>query len=720
MSIRPLLSSLVLILSTSVLSVALFCTVHPESLLYITTRHLGGSFGDGGLYVWLTSIFVRNPIEALRFETNAMYPYPLTRAWSDSFLLPGALVLLLTKLGAPFQLAYNTTLLTALGLNGGTSALLGRRIGLTPYVAMFAGVLVANSPFLISNLGHPQLLFFFWIPLAWALVLPSDKESRPFKARWFLSGCAVTGAFYCAVYYAIFACLGLGLIWFRQLCATPKPLFRALSIPFYAMIGALPILYGAPFYLSIQNYFGERRMYEAAHFAAQGVSYLSYSPLHAFFNTSATLSHSEAHLSAGYSLLLIAFLFTVYSVIRNRSIVGALLLITIAVLVASPVVQSLKVHDTIILSAGGWLAIVLIIYAIMATRSSVSTLVGVAVIFFVLSLGPGQTASHHSAPYAPLAVLYHYVPGLSAIRAVGRMGVIPILAVTLLSMFAVQSLFLWMKARQSRSRYRATLILIIPAIFLVDLCAIQFIPIDAPPKIPEAFKSIARLSPQTTRSVVIPFSPKSSDKLAPEWNRFAMLSTQYALWNKDNPNSKIVNGYSGQRSKIQKTLSENLAQFPDEKSFAVLGTLCGIDSIIVVPSMYTSWNQVGFIDRLELFKDRYVDYKVFKDGSILISLKPLIISISPDKTTHIFTPRDKTSEITLESSNQTSCPVTIRSIGLNSQRRTKILQTNQYQVANQQRVRSLAPTSLSGGAPHVLALSTDSCTVKVSCSIPLM
>lgn len=709
------MSSLALILSTSVLSVALFCAVHPESLLYITTRHLGGSFGDGGLYVWLTSIFVRDPIEALRFETNAMYPYPLTRAWSDSFLLPGALVLLLTKLGAPFQLAYNTTLLTALGLNGGTSALLGRRIGLTPYVAILAGVLVANSPFLISNLGHPQLLFFFWIPLAWALVLPSDRESRPSKARWFLSGCAVTGAFYCAVYYAIFACLGLGLIWFRQLCATPKPLFRALSLPFYTVMGALPIFYAAPFYLSIQNYFGERRMYEAAHFAAQGISYLSYSPLHAFFNNSAALSHSEAHLSAGYSLLLIALLFAAYSVIRNRSIVGGLLLITIAVLVASPAMQGFKEYSAMILSAGGWLSIGLIACAIMAHRSSLATLVGIAVIFFVFSLGPGQTAAHHSTPYAPLTVLYHYIPGLSAIRAVGRMGVVPILVTTLVGMLAVQSF--WMKAHQSRSRYRSKFILIIPAIFLIDLCAIRFIPIDAPPKTPEAFKSMARLSPQSTRSVVIPFSPKSSGALAPEWNRFAMLSTQYALWNKNNPNAKIVNGYSGQRSKIQKTLSENLAQFPDEKSFAVLGTLCGIDSIIVVPSMYTSWSQAEFVEQLELFKDTYADYKVYKDGSILISLKPLIVSIPPNKTTHIFTPRDKTSELTLQSNNHTSCPVTIRSIGLDSQRKTKILQTNQYQVANPQRVRSLAPNSLSAGAPHVLALSTDDCTVEVSCSI---
>ena len=367
------------------------------------------------------------------------------------------------------------------------------------------------------------------------------------------------------------------------------------------------------------------------------------------------------------------------------------------------------------LSSGGWLSIGLIVCAIMAHRSSLATLVGIAVIFFVFSLGPGQTAAHHSTPYAPLTVLYHYIPGLSAIRAVCRMGVVPILVTTLVGMLAVQSF--WMKAHQSRSRYRSKFILIIPAIFLIDLCAIRFIPIDAPPKTPEAFKSMARLSPQSTRSVVIPFSPKSSGALAPEWNRFAMLSTQYALWNKNNPNAKIVNGYSGQRSKIQKTLSENLAQFPDEKSFAVLGTLCGIDSIIVVPSMYTSLSQAEFVEQLELFKDTYADYKVYKDGSILISLKPLIVSIPPNKTTHIFTPRDKTSELTLQSNNHTSCPVTIRSIGLDSQRKTKILQTNQYQVANPQRVRSLAPNSLSAGAPHVLALSTDDCTVEVSCSI---
>ena len=710
------MKSLLLFCIATTLSIVLFVSIHPESLTYIDVRYLGGSFGDGGLYVWLSRQMVDAPWNALRFETNALYPYPITRAWSDSFLLPGALTLLLTTIGISFTIAYNLTLLLAIGLNGGCVAYLGQKIGLRLPYSLFAGVILANSPFMVANLGHPQLIFFFWAPLAWAQVLsPSKKDSYPSKYRWICSGLCVAGAFYCGVYYAIFASIGLGLIWLCYASRMQHPLRIMISRPLCAALGILPVLYSIPSYLAIQRSFGERRLYEAAHFAASGLSYLSYAPLHGLFADSSILSHSEAHLSAGYSLLVAVATFTTITVIRLRSISGALAFLTIATLVLAPIAPKFTSSYPIIISIGGWIALIATAFAMRRANVALSSMILIAVVFFVLSLGPGKSDSGEFIPYSVLTLFYPYIPGLSAIRAIGRMGIIPILVTTLAGSLALQ--VGWSKLRSIFPKFHYLFSFAVPIIVLIDLLSIKFIPMDSPPSAPSAFQHVKALGQRKATALVIPFSPKSIDELKPEWNRFALINTQYALWANQNPALHLVNGYSGQRSKIQKVLASELANFPDERSFAALGSICEIDTIIVAPRMYKSWNEADFIERLKQYQHHYDSFERFPDGSLAIRVGVLKRVVKPGQTAHIFAPPQRTSELSVSSPAQ-RCPVTIRSLGLDKRRRTIVLQSSTYRIDSPQVIRTITPTSASQGSPHVIAISTSGCAAEVSCSIP--
>jgi hypothetical protein len=80
----------------------------------------------------------------------------------------------MTWAGVSLTAAYNIVLTSALGMNAAASYGLAQRVGVSAPYAAAVGILFANSSFFMGNLGHPQLLFFFWVPLALLAVLPAE------------------------------------------------------------------------------------------------------------------------------------------------------------------------------------------------------------------------------------------------------------------------------------------------------------------------------------------------------------------------------------------------------------------------------------------------------------------------------------------------------------------------------------------------------------------
>lgn len=623
-------------------SLLVFLWLHPQILTYGDTRFLGGAFGDGGLYVWLTKLFIADPWKALHFETNAFYPYPISRAWSDSFLLPSLVVSLLVSLGAQFATAYNVVLLCALALNGFASSLLATTLGLRPLGAFAVGLMVANSSYFIGNVGHPQLLFFFWIPLAWSAALGSHGALRIASRRWLYAGLCVSGAFYSAVYYAIFASIGLAIIWLTRFFSGQMSQRRALRTLILATIGASPILYALRYYLAVQSYFGERGVYEATAFAASGLSYLAFSPRNDLFGATASFTHSEAFLCPGYTVLGVSIIAATSAMWkRSRRSVLFLAASLIVLCVSSSIVDASMTSEYLIcLSA--WLVLLLAVWASLSSRSSLRVIIAISALFFVLSFGPGGDPTKHEPTFAPFGALYSLVPGLGSIRAVSRFGSVVILS---LIIGAVHACLTW---GASRPRLATILIAILTGATLAEN-SVSTVPLDTIPPAPTAFELLSRKDAQGEAALALPFGGSIEGSGISGWSEIAILSSQYAQWATDSKTT-LVNGYSGQRTKLQYELARVTNSFPSPEAFEYLGRICGLRWIIVTPSLSPSWSEESFMRRLAELSAYTSEIEVSADKSILIKLADTPISIPPQSDSEslvLFAPSHTPPHITI-------------------------------------------------------------------------
>lgn len=705
-------------LITGILSLAIFLALHPIVFEYFSIRFLGGAVGDGGLYVWLVQSFINDPVQALTFETNALYPYPETRAWSDLFFLPSIIALFLTHVGFLFPAAYNSVILLTFASNAVACSLLAQRAGITPLFSAVVGILFANSSYIVGNLGHPQLLFFFWIPLAWWCVLPGDKGKRVASRHWALAGLCVTGAFFCAVYYAIFAAIGLAIIWARDTVYWPFSARRALRTLLFASLGAAPILYALPPYLAVQRLFGTRGFHEAEHFAASGLSYISFTPLHDLFGSTSLLSHSEAYLSPGYTIGILA-LATVFMSCwqRSRILTIALVMASISLAITSSL-DSLSRTLQLTLCTSAWL--VLIGTGILTARHRLAmyTLAIIFSVFLIFSFGPGGNPHNHESVFAPLGFLFSKVPGLSAVRAVGRYGSVVILGALIAAATLLQRLVTHNQQRAVAIPPFAAATLFLIFGLLENL--VTTIPFDTPTPPAQALYALTSDSRAHGSVVILPFATPHSSGRKNSWSNIALLNSRYALWESmtNNQNISLVNGYSGQRSKIQLQLPRATQDFPDLVSLDYFARICGLKYIVVVPYLYQSWDSKLFSEKLSTLADAFTAVQQFEDGSMLLTLANRSLHAENVILPPFFAPRDTAVRFVLTPTNDDTCSVTAASLGRSARGSPITLQSANYLLTREQSITVAPPSQLSLASPHVIQWQVHDCAVSTRCEIP--
>lgn len=709
------LYSFALFVAVAVIAVCIFVTRHPNVLALFSQRYLGGARGDGGLYVWLVQLFVNDPQPALAFETNGMYPYPLSRAWSDSFLLPSLAAYALCMLGLPLPAAYNAVLLIAVGANGGAAYLLARRLGIHHLFAVACGLVFANSSYFLGNIGHPQLLFFFWIPLAWLAVLPTGSTRRAPTGAWFAAGLCVSGAFYCAVYYAIFAALGLAVLWTRELMGRIASMRRALRTLLAVCFAGMPIVYALPGYLAVQGYFGTRGSYEADAFAASGASYLAFTPLHDLYGATAQLSHSEAYLGVGYFILTLAVVGTArlaYGASKLMSCVAMVALVATAV--ASSTVDASTQSEWIV-SVGSWLLLVGALGVAARLPAPYGIWFALVSVFLVLSFGPGGNVVKGEPGLSPLGVLFERVPGLSAIRAAGRFGSIVVLALVFAAARELQRIVL----RRERSEPEHVLVAVLSAGALCGVGllenSVSVLPFDAPDPMPQAVVAHAAEPGVKQAAVYVPWSGSLNQQGMPEWSEFAVLHSTYALWSSAARPFPIVNGYSGQRSKIQAMLNQALENFPSERSFHALAKVCGVKKVIGSPHSKTL-DAAQVTARLSGEFSKYISrVQPYDDGSLAIGLAAVGIAVNDGDTATLFGPRHGVTSMVLEPIETHACSVSVASVTRGEDGALVPLHTQSFQLTGRQEIRLIPPSGLSRASPHVISVSVKGCKASVMC-----
>jgi hypothetical protein len=550
-----------------------------EAFHRISTSYLGGSERDAGLYVWLSHLISQRIGDMVSgavpwsvsylVNTPAFYPYRGSLAWSDNFLLPGFVMYLGTRAGIGSIFVYNSTLLSASFLNGWCTRWCARVYGASALPALTAGIGVMTLPYLTVHLGHPQLQFFFWIPTGAACL--RMLLDRPGFRNALHVGLSVAGAFLTSVYFAVFlvlACLVLAVPYLHR-----GLLRRGMGIGCGALCAAAVVAPLVPSYLHTQDVFGARRLHEFFFFSANPWSYLSAPSLVRMpYQVTAAWSRSEALLFPGIALA--AAILWGYGALRERmgerfSTVVGTILVGCLVLTA----PSFEKPASVWLAGAGWIllsmsAIVLLsIRRAPAEQRAAPAFLSLALLCFCISLGPLVIESGRGTLPGPFVAFLELFPGFSGVRAIGRIGLVAVFA-------ALVAFSLRIGERHPRTADLWCLLLITLSLFENRTNGYA---LDDPTPEPTI---VERVPKTDAAAVFLPFSNLHEDASI-KWGRTAEFTMNYLNWALD-ARIALVNGYSGQRTKLFEELAPLLRDFPSQLSIDALRGIHGVRYVVVI------------------------------------------------------------------------------------------------------------------------------------------
>ena len=563
----------------------------------ISSHILGGVYGDGGLYWWLFNHNIENYFKLPFFNTLGFYPYSLTLAWSDNFILPAILSWPLDGLLSRVAL-YNGSLLIATFLNGYLSYLLAFRLSGYFLPSLISGSAIISYPFFTAHLGHPQLQFFFWIPLA--LIFFFGFLSNHKFTSALLCGLVAFLSFLTSVYYSIFLLILLKLLFFGIIIQKPK----YLKLKDYLKLGAgfltgfmLIVPFLAP-YFAVKDTFGERFLYEATSFKASILSYLSAPEFNWLYSNSSIISHKEAQLFGGFIVLafLIAAFFRSFGDRHFRNLSFAF----VALAFAGSAFSALSISFSLPTALCLWLALFILIYQlhtlgkfelklgfkIITNRGIIATALFAAFIFYFFTLGPLENFGIYT--------LYYYLfPGAEAIRAVGRAGVIVYFLIAL----SIPLTFHFL----NKSGFLNNKILILLLIFIPLENWTKPYPLEEVFSDTPVFKYLQNQTAKNGALIVLPYSAEPDKKWGvKKWSEFASLNTEY-LSRSLITGMPAINGYSGQRSRLMYTLPADLENFPDERSIQALSKISNLRHIIIDAKKFKNFNAEIFFKKVADF-----------------------------------------------------------------------------------------------------------------------
>ncbi len=581
--------------------------MHPGLFQGVTGGYIGGARGDAAIYIYLERInaarFFTWP--SIGFDLPSFYPYRRALAYSDNFLLPGLVAKLMYLFIESEPLVYNLIILAALILNGVAMFALARCATQSIPAAIFAGFTFMSCPYFAFHRGHPQLQFGFWIPLALLTTLRFFERRTAWRASCI--GAVVVGAFFSAVYYAMYCYLLAGvslaimcLIRFRTVRPRDGLMLALGNLPW--LIVLIPAI--RP-YLEVRNSLGTNplsilKMHSpplSGFIAAPALADL-WSPL------TQHLSRMEGYLFFGFVPLLFAFGMAFRHVVSCCREIGAggasktirwsgwvifaVVLMGIArgtYFAAHPGGRTLH-HLAWIQSEVCWIVLAaLLLIAWCRRRQGRSELIDepdlvglilILVVFFVFAtLGIKDSGAGTSR--AP--ELYRFLinlPGFNSLRGLSRMGIVANMLAILLAALAIARLrcYHWASAPV---RFNSVVFALV-SLTAVELHTRREVVAPEIPQ-PEVYKHLATLDPDVA-VVAVPIESSAGNGRS-----FMIWNSLYALWTSEYPN-RIVNGFSGKLPHFQSISAHLLDTFPSRKSLSVLGTLVGVHYVVTNPRFY--------------------------------------------------------------------------------------------------------------------------------------
>ena len=607
----------------------ILCLFRVPALLEISTAFIGGAQGDGGLYVWLVKSNLRDLGVLPWFNTLAFYPYSQSLAWSDNFILPSFGVGALLQCGLPFVLAYNLVLLLANLLNGYCTYRLVFRLGGSAVAALFAGALFMCYAYLGVHLGHPQLQFAFFLPLAAAALF--DFIAAPAYAAAARTGLCVSLAFLCAVYHALFTLIACGALALGFVMLHPKRLGRreALQLLLGGAAGLAPVLFFLAPYLAVKETFGERGLYEAYYFSASLFSYLSTSAATWLYRGRPFNDPGEeANLFPGFTVLILGLLVVRRLCGAKRLRMPALMFLiplSLSLIFSMRMLPFLGWQQLLLCALGLWAALLGMLLFLrhmgalertlkvtfITDRDVLALCLFASFIFLAISFGPLGNPEKGQAAIGPFTALHAFVPGFDALRAVSRAGIAAVFF-----LIVAAALLLARRMPAQMGAYSIPLLLLFG---LFENFNYTF-PLQEPAPRPRIFDALAAKIGRGEAFVVLPLATAlDRNGLVASWGEYAAVNTNYMNWAFDVARP-MLNGYSGIKTKFMREQPRELAGFPDKRSLLNLQRIAGLRWVVVLPRYIKAFNAEVFLARAQSLAPALRLTERDAEGSLLFEL----------------------------------------------------------------------------------------------------
>lgn len=350
------------------------------------TTALPNDLGDPLLNTWILAWDAGRLAHAFRgvWDAPIFFPYARTLAYSEHLIGIAIFTAPIEWATGNPVLAFNAAFIGSFVLAGGGMYLLARTLTGRRDAAFVAGLIFAFTPYRFAHIAHIQMLASGWMPISlWALHRYWSTGAWRFL---FVSGLAYVLLALSNLYFLYFGVLPLiivgaaGLLKHRRRLG--RTILHAVPVAVLVLVAFVPVV--RTYYRVRQDNGFVRRPDEILQFSAAVEDYArGHAGVWIWRQAGGVTSEHELFPGAVALLLTVAAMATAWRRNWNVRVYAALALVAL-----------------------------------------------------VLSLGPAPTAWGHVLPFAgPYGWLLTIVPGLDGMRAVGRLNMVVVLALAVLSAF---------------------------------------------------------------------------------------------------------------------------------------------------------------------------------------------------------------------------------------------------------------------------------------------
>jgi len=610
-------------------------------LAFHMTDHLPSDIGDPLYTIWIMDWDIHGLKTGLKdfWNANIFYPHQGTVLYADYLPVLALLGFPLATLTHSLILSYNILFIFSYIFCAFGMYLLMLHLSRNQAAAVIAGIIFAFCPFRTAHISHLELLYFGWIPLCF-LFLHRFFDNPSYRNLAGIGLFFVLQALSCA-YYGVYFLLFVGL--FVLYFAYKKGFFNRKDfwvkmgiLGFSCFIILLPFFY--PYLRVHEQMMFTRDVLEVEHYSAQLQHFLRVPSWNNIWG-SLLGGHASAEWQRypGAVAILLAIFWLAW---RRRSrraelkkegtrlffwwdiLTGFYLLFLLQVAKGGGFaihwgnVKILSAHrlvnPLIILAISLSLRIWLAVQRRGRVRPDVPTSILSQRFFlftfllaWLLAMGPTIMLFNKKILTGPYLLLHECIPVFQSLRAPSRLSMITMMALALMSGWAVKALTERPKIRWIRKGIPLLAGILIGIDYASVPMPLAYVP--GTPKIPEIY-SYVRTLPSDTALIELPLP-----QFPPDRGREA-LPMYYSIFHR----KRLVNGYSGYFPPAYTIIYESMEDFPSDQTFRLLRDL-EVDFILVHTQGFRAKKGQQIHTLIQGFREQ-VELKTSTEGDFLYQL----------------------------------------------------------------------------------------------------